>query len=392
MDSASPAAKAPRRKLTEADVLEILRSTETQRAIAARFGIQQPHVSDIKSGRRWTRIQPDKAYQPRRQLKRRPSKTDIVSDAQIEKYDPMIKMMINDHVLKYWAGGNTCATLDPRATIGRLGMSVEDLIQQGRMFVFAQTRWLQKHLRKGKGAAKDTTLMFLHLRRKFISLSRSFATARGGGQVVAVEENRQAVQELINRTSASEIPVQESLRALQDALPSMGKDLQKALSARVLDEAGGLRVESTEEINEILRARLAEMTCAQHVNLDDVGESATDQMNPEIYYLAMEQITMNSNEKDFLPVTSSEPSPRRRGRKASKFRIFQVAKEKGLPSTHGALAKYLEYSAPALSNILHGHSPGSAAFRQKIQALFGESIDELRKPATDEKTTVVKVA
>lgn len=43
-------------RLHENDVLRIRRSLGSQREIAARFGISQQHVSDIKNARRWAHV------------------------------------------------------------------------------------------------------------------------------------------------------------------------------------------------------------------------------------------------------------------------------------------------------------------------------------------------
>lgn len=50
--------KRPRRdgKLAESDVLAIRNDTRIQRVIAADYGIQQQHVSRIKSGKRWSHL------------------------------------------------------------------------------------------------------------------------------------------------------------------------------------------------------------------------------------------------------------------------------------------------------------------------------------------------
>jgi len=45
-----------RSKLTEAQVVEIRASTGSQRAIAARFGISQMQVSNIRSGQSWAHL------------------------------------------------------------------------------------------------------------------------------------------------------------------------------------------------------------------------------------------------------------------------------------------------------------------------------------------------
>jgi hypothetical protein len=46
-----------RSKLTESQVLEILLSTEPQKIIAAKYGVTQATISDIKTRRKWSHIQ-----------------------------------------------------------------------------------------------------------------------------------------------------------------------------------------------------------------------------------------------------------------------------------------------------------------------------------------------
>lgn len=50
---------APQSKLTEAQVREIFLATGPQKQIAARYGIVQQTVSDIKLGRRWRHLERD---------------------------------------------------------------------------------------------------------------------------------------------------------------------------------------------------------------------------------------------------------------------------------------------------------------------------------------------
>ncbi len=52
----SRGADRPLAKLTENQVREIRSSTETQRALAIRYGICQQHISDVKSGRKWRHV------------------------------------------------------------------------------------------------------------------------------------------------------------------------------------------------------------------------------------------------------------------------------------------------------------------------------------------------
>jgi len=362
-----------RKKLTEEQALEILRSTDPQRVIAKRYNIQQPMVSDIKSGRRWGHLQPGKTYTPKSRVKGNP---ELVTDDQIRKYDPMIKKMINDHVLRYWAGGNSCSTLDPRASIGRLGKSVEDLIQDGRIFVLQQLRWIQKNLRHGEGCAKESTLVYIHLRRKFISLSRSYTAARHGGHVVDIDGYRNTIQNLIDSISPG-MPIDEAIGKFHEALGGMNKDLKRTLQSKVLDPSGAVKVRSSEELSSLLRNRLTDINLTTHVSFDDVADTAIDLMNPEIYAIVSEELA-NSGLVFTSKSSRSVPRVRARGR-ASKFRIFQLAREKGLPSTHGTLAAYLGRSVSAFSNILHNNSNGTPEFRRLLLDLFGEPLEELRR-------------
>lgn len=47
-----------RKKLTAANVKQIVKATQfhTQEWVAEKFGIQQPMISDILSGRRWSKV------------------------------------------------------------------------------------------------------------------------------------------------------------------------------------------------------------------------------------------------------------------------------------------------------------------------------------------------
>lgn len=362
------------RKLTEEQIREIIASTDSQRVIAKRYGVQQPFVSDVKTGRRWAHLQPAKAYQPK---KLRPK----VSNEDITQYDPMIKMMINDHVLKYWAGGNSCSTLDSRATIGRLGMSIEDLIQEGRQWVMEQTRYIKRcagsRSRTKSVKAKPSSLMFMHLKRKFISLSRQFSTERHGGSVVGVDEHRRLLQAVVDRLdSTPEMSKDEAVKALADALPAMNKDLRKALTARLFREDGSVRVDSAQAVRSIAHQRLIETNSVSHVDLDDENVHVYDNMTPEDILLAKEQILLSDG---YAPEFSEPVRPQQR-EKIYRFRIFERAKELGLPTKHGDLARYLGRSPGGLSNILHDQSNGTPEFRQRLRDVFGESLEELRRP------------
>jgi len=83
---------------------------------------------------------------------------------------------------------------------------------------------------------------------------------------------------------------------------------------------------------------------------------------------------------DYDPETHGPPAGRRGGRTTFKFRIFQLAKQKGMPYTHCALAAYLGRSPSAMSNILYNNSNGTPEFRQKLLELFGEPLEALRTP------------
>jgi len=47
----------PSAKLTEADAIAILQSTESGKAVAARYGVHPSTVSEIRSGRKWGHLQ-----------------------------------------------------------------------------------------------------------------------------------------------------------------------------------------------------------------------------------------------------------------------------------------------------------------------------------------------
>lgn len=48
--------KTPCKKLTEADVIDILSSSDTQKELAARYGVTQTNVSYIKRRKSWRHL------------------------------------------------------------------------------------------------------------------------------------------------------------------------------------------------------------------------------------------------------------------------------------------------------------------------------------------------
>lgn len=310
-------------KLSEEQVRDILASTDSQRVIARRYGIKQPAVCDIRAGRRWGHLQPGKVYQPEPLVVR-------VTDADIRQYDPMIQLMINNHVLRYWASGNTCGTLDHRASVGRSGYTVEDLIQQGRIWVMDQTRWLKKHrgsrARRTGPKAKESTMMFWHLRNKFISLSRSFAAGRKGGQIIGVEEHRRALQSLLDQFHLHpDMAPEEGVALVEEGLKETTKELRKLVLSKIVDETGAPKHATVGEIAVVLQHRLHEVNSVSFVDLVVGGGEegaehhlAWEESNPEAEYLAKEAAI--NNFEDLMVGVPASP------------RGYQAAQNKSLTS------------------------------------------------------------
>jgi hypothetical protein len=335
------------------------------------------------------------------------SKTSIVvTNAEIEQWDPLIKKLINTQILRYWASGNTIHTLDWEATIGRLGMSIWDLIQIGRIYVLHQVRYLKEHHDPNReGSATHQTLMYQFLSNKFQSLCRVQTNAKHGGGVVAMDEHRLRLQAFVDAVTANpEMSIEECLKQLQATFAAINIQVQRLVRAGLFNAHGTklrAKFQTPTDIARHIEKKMSRLEVVRHVSLEarysDDGNDAggqliyepVDDMTPETYLLVKQfmenEMENNENNPASSTTVSATPAVKRRNTRTSNRLIFKLAKEKGLPVQQGALANHLGKSPSAFSNILRGDvSNGDKAFQAKVKEIFGLTIQELRQPVEAE--------
>lgn len=350
-----------------------------------------------------------------------------VTNAEIEQWEPLLNKMINDF-LKFWAKGNTVSSLCEEATIGRLGMSIADLRQIGRIHVYRQLLWLKEnHDPTRVDGATFQTLMHTHLKNKFQSLSRIHTNAKHGGGIIGMEEHRLKLLKFIETVESfpdMELSACESL--LQSTLCAVNVEVQRIVKVGMFLEGKRLRpkFKAALDIAAHVRNKLGRLEVVHHVSLSETLTSRSegprdsdrlryepvDDITPETHLIVkrLMEKEMETNESnapssteattevvDGVTVTTP-PVKKKRNSRGGNFRIFAVAKEKGLPTSHGEIATLLGKSASAFSNILHDRSEGDAAFKLRVVEVFGETMETLRQPiaateapvVTEEKITV----
>ena len=279
--------------------------------------------------------------------------TDIpVSYEEIKQYEPMIHKFIREEVLRYWG---------PQAGYGnniipRLGMSVEDLMQYGRMVVCEQIRWFKKHGDVHK--AKLTTTIFTRLRNKMISISTAFCTNKRGGNVIDVPENRLALQHLID-TFDFKLSLRENRKLLDEAI----KDFTP------LKTRFNKKFKSNGALFKFLNRVVRGVAVTSFVDLDSVEGVLVSQSspNPEEYVLIKEQLSQ---------IMAKGIPYRRRNTSGFTPKLLIIAKERGIESKRD-IAALLKITQSSLMKILYGQISGTSSVRSRMEQTFGKSFREL---------------
>ncbi len=328
--------------------------------------------------------------------------TSVVSNVEVMKYDNMIRSHINEQILKYWAHGQTLSTRE-EASIGRLGMSMDDLMQIGREYVFNQLSWFKVHGKTGPGMASEATMMFNHLRNRFQDFSKRHCNQKRGGSIVSVSENREKLQEFVDAVGASpDMSLDTCETLLQTLLVDSSKNFRKFLSVGLYKDGKFLRERffRASDVASVVKSRILSMNGVSFVSCSDssdvLEEGLVEYNTPESEMIQFENIledivsdTNGSGEvpeaKEVESVSGKVRAKPRFNQKGTSFKILAVARERGLAKTQGQLAQVLGISGSALSNILHGESAGNQALHAKVQEVFGESLSELSKVVTTSK-------
>ena len=312
-----------------------------------------------------------------------------VTNEEILRFDPMVHKIIKQEILQYWASGVAVYSKKNEATIGRLGMSFDDLMQFGRLLVFKQIKWFNEYGLNPKTGlpynAKLSTLMHQYLRNKFMSLSKSFASKKSGGQVVNVEENRRSIQKFIDDFSYRK-KVQTNQKLLTDAI-KCPKEVIKLIE----------RQESNDKLFQLSRKILIEMESISHVSYEDICTfaAASNTLSPEGHLLVKEEVEdriADYCEKKNMDVLSLNDYLKR-GKstkpvflpKGQTTRLMKLANERGINSQR-QLAQELGIGMTTLSNIIRGRSRGTSNFRNNLEEMFNRSFDDLMQVINDKES------
>ena len=303
-----------------------------------------------------------------------------VDGGDVTRFDPMIHKIIKNEVLKYWGNGSNVYVGD--AVIGRLGMSFSDLMQYGRMLVVNQIRWFKTHgidPQTGKPFnAKMTTLIFQHLRNKFMSLSKSFSSDKNGGQVVNTEENRAVLQKFLDSFNC-DVNVCDNVVSLQAALKDCSKDLRSRCSKTFT---------SNREMVKFLRGLLVSFDGVSHVSYEDIESFSAEShgLTPESALLVKEEIQERLKKycsKNGLEDISLNDFVGRKKRALPRFLpqgkttiLMSLARKRGFQSQR-QLAEHFGIGMTTLSNIIRGRSRGTQRFREAVESSFGEKFEKL---------------
>jgi hypothetical protein len=334
---------------------------------------------------------------------RKSSKSTVVTDAELKQWHPLIKKLINEQILRFWAKGNTTDTMDWDASVGRLGMSINDLMQIGQIYAWQQLRWIKEnHDPEREHSASVLTLMYTFLKNKFQSLCRIHTNAKHGGGIVNMDDHRAQFEAFITAVdSESSMSLSECDSLLQSTFCVVNVEVQKIVKAG-LYTAGGFRprFKTAADVADHVRAKIKRLEVVHHVSLDSYKDDdqnpgnrgrksfeAVEYVTPETYLIAKQYMEKEMETKSVNEVVTA--TVKRRNTRSSNRRIFLLAKEKGLPTAQGELAAFLGKTPSAFSNILKGEKTnGDATFQKRVQDVFGESIETLRQPvvSTDKPT------
>lgn len=294
----------------------------------------------------------------------------VVTDKEIVKYDAMIRKIINQNILKYWANGVNIDSKNFNISIGRFGQGLDDLMQFGRLEVLQQLRWYKQNGRNGEGTASEATMMYNHLRNKFQSLSKTHTNKKHGGLIISVAEHKQILETFLADIK-KDATVAECVSDLKCLLDGANKEVVKVVNNGLLNDDGELHPSMTtvKDISEHIYKKMNELTVVSHTSFEHLysNYNAPVLPTPEDYYFAKEAVKERLKSKKgvkfYVPGGYA-------------FRIFNLAKGKGV-KTKGDLAKLVGVSNTTLSNVLYGFTKGNARVREKFFKAFGEPVERL---------------
>lgn len=108
------------------------------------------------------------------------SKTRVVTNAELEKYFPLVEKYLRDYVKKNWNEANLGANMGD-VSLGNTGMTMNDIRQQLRMeVVIALQKFNPNYITKEGRTVKELTFIYQHLYNRCGQLMKKLTKNRYG--------------------------------------------------------------------------------------------------------------------------------------------------------------------------------------------------------------------
>lgn len=257
-----------------------------------------------------------------------------VTNEEITQWDPMVFKVMRDVILQYW--GRQHVRWNPNdgsneAIIGRLGLSVSDLMQYGRMFVCNQIRWYK--LYGDPNGSKLGSLIFQYLNYKFQNMSRIASNKKHGGFLINVYSERKILQKFLDDFDDTKT-IRENRRRLKKAIEPISVYFQKDLNKTY---------KSNSAMKKFLYDTIINMNLVSFQSYDEIEPYTVmnKSMNPEEFLIAKETISKRAN---------TLPPIKKRQAFGKELVFMSLASKKGIRSRL-KLAKKLGTSLPTLNKI-----------------------------------------
>jgi len=220
-----------------------------------------------------------------------------------------------------------------------------------------------------------TTLIHQQLRNKYMSLSKSAASEKNGGQVVNVAENKEIIQKYYD-TLDETLDIATNIKMLDVALINCTKELQKKLHRNY---------KTNKELKAHVYHVLNNMDSVSYVSFEDIEgfSAASTDLDPERALLFKEEMANRVKNSGGKQPFDFADAIKKKKHTAPKFfpkdvspLLMVLARKDGI-SSQKELADKLGVGMTTLSNIIRGRSKGTPDFRSRVEQRFGKTLDEL---------------
>ena len=290
-----------------------------------------------------------------------------VTSEEVLEHDPMIFKIVKEVILRYWGQSvmhyfNGQWKYDYNAVIPRLGVSIDDLMQMGRMFVIQQIQWYKVYGDPSIG--KLSTALYRGLFNKFLNYSKVSSVAKNGGRIVNVHKERKALEEFLGNLN-EERSVDSNIKDLEGLIEDFSKLSRESINTNF---------SSNKDMKEYIYDTIAGMQLTTFQSYDEMESSVlcdqNRQMNPEESVLAKESVRRRY---------SSLPLSKQLDLSEANFVFMREAKKLGFTSK-SKLARKLKTTIFSLNKVINGkrcNPQNRDLILNSIHKLFGKPLESI---------------